>query len=158
MTLLSSDSVLDGRLRYTYCWASHCWRLQIATRQCDNSRRQEDAFTVVGGSLCHFRCTCTVSFVRSIREVTSSSSDPYFGSDGDYRDRIEMEAEAACLVLDYHDRSRGSSCPVGSVGSVDDQWVPAFVIIPIGMADLYFMLWILSVVGSFVKMPTISET
>ena len=29
------------------------------------------------------------------------------------------------------------------------RWVPAFVIIPIGMADLYLMLWVLSVVGKF---------
>jgi hypothetical protein len=28
------------------------------------------------------------------------------------------------------------------------KWVPAFVIIPIGLADLYVMLWVLSVVGS----------
>ena len=29
------------------------------------------------------------------------------------------------------------------------RWVPAFVIIPIGMADLYLMLWVLSIVGKF---------
>ena len=29
------------------------------------------------------------------------------------------------------------------------KWIPAFVIIPIGIADLYAMLWILSVVGKF---------
>jgi hypothetical protein len=29
------------------------------------------------------------------------------------------------------------------------RWVPAFVIIPIGMADLYIMLLVLSVVGKF---------
>jgi RHS repeat-associated protein len=29
------------------------------------------------------------------------------------------------------------------------RWVPAFLIIPIGMADLYLMLWVLSVVGKF---------
>lgn len=33
------------------------------------------------------------------------------------------------------------------------KWVPAFVIIPIGMADLYAMLWILSVVGKFMEGP-----
>jgi hypothetical protein len=29
------------------------------------------------------------------------------------------------------------------------KWIPAFVIIPIGIADLYLMLWVLSVVGKF---------
>ena len=33
------------------------------------------------------------------------------------------------------------------------KWVPAFVIIPIGMADLYVTLWILSVVGNFMERP-----
>lgn len=29
------------------------------------------------------------------------------------------------------------------------KWIPAFVIIPIGIADLYVLLWVLSVVGKF---------
>jgi hypothetical protein len=29
------------------------------------------------------------------------------------------------------------------------RWVPAFAIIPIGMADLYIMLWVLSAVGKY---------
>jgi hypothetical protein len=29
------------------------------------------------------------------------------------------------------------------------KWVPALAIIPIGIADLYLMLWVLSVVGKF---------
>jgi hypothetical protein len=33
------------------------------------------------------------------------------------------------------------------------KWVPAIVIIPIGIADLYAMLAILSVVGKFVERP-----
>jgi hypothetical protein len=37
------------------------------------------------------------------------------------------------------------------------RWVPAFVIIPIGMADLYLMLWVLSVVGKFMGGPKASE-
>lgn len=37
------------------------------------------------------------------------------------------------------------------------RWVPAFVIIPIGMADLYIMLWVLSVVGKFMGGPEASE-
>jgi hypothetical protein len=37
------------------------------------------------------------------------------------------------------------------------RWVPAFVIIPIGMADLYLMLWVLSVVGKFMGGPEASE-
>ncbi len=37
------------------------------------------------------------------------------------------------------------------------KWVPAIVIIPIGIADLYAMLAILSVVGKFVEKPTASE-
>jgi hypothetical protein len=31
------------------------------------------------------------------------------------------------------------------------KWVPALVIIPIGFADLYMMLWVLSVVGKFME-------
>jgi hypothetical protein len=31
------------------------------------------------------------------------------------------------------------------------KWVPALVIIPIGLADLYVMLWVLSVVGKFME-------
>ena len=37
------------------------------------------------------------------------------------------------------------------------RWVPAFLIIPIGMADLYLMLWVLSVVGKFMGGPEASE-
>jgi hypothetical protein len=37
------------------------------------------------------------------------------------------------------------------------KWVPAIVIIPIGIADLYAMLWILSVVGKFMEAPKTSE-
>ena len=37
------------------------------------------------------------------------------------------------------------------------KWVPAIVIIPIGIADLYLMLAILSVVGKFVERPKTSE-
>ena len=33
------------------------------------------------------------------------------------------------------------------------RWVPAFVIIPIGMADLYVMLLIVSMVGKFMGEP-----
>jgi hypothetical protein len=38
------------------------------------------------------------------------------------------------------------------------KWVPAFAIIPIGVADLYIMLWVLSFVGNLVKRSTISKT
>lgn len=31
------------------------------------------------------------------------------------------------------------------------KWVPALLIIPIGFADLYVMLWVLSVVGKFME-------
>lgn len=31
------------------------------------------------------------------------------------------------------------------------QWVPAVVIAPVGMADLYAMLWVLSIVGKFMQ-------
>jgi hypothetical protein len=37
------------------------------------------------------------------------------------------------------------------------KWVPAIVIIPIGIADLYAMLAILSVVGKFVERPKTPE-
>ena len=37
------------------------------------------------------------------------------------------------------------------------RWIPAFVIIPIGMADLYLMLWVLSVVGKFMGGPEASK-
>ena len=37
------------------------------------------------------------------------------------------------------------------------RWVPAFLIIPIGMADLYLMLWVLSAVGKFMEGPEISK-
>jgi hypothetical protein len=37
------------------------------------------------------------------------------------------------------------------------KWVPALVIIPIGVADLYVMLWVLSVVGKFMEGPETSE-
>ena len=33
------------------------------------------------------------------------------------------------------------------------KWIPAIVIAPIGIADLYAMLWVLSVVGKFVEGP-----
>jgi hypothetical protein len=90
-------------------------------RQSNHRRRQEDANAVVGDSLCNFGCPGTADLVRSLREVNSRSSDYDFGSGGDYRNRNEVEAETACVVLDHHDRFCGSSCPVGLVGSVDDQ-------------------------------------
>ena len=31
------------------------------------------------------------------------------------------------------------------------KWIPAIVIVPFGIADLYIMLWVLSVVGKFVQ-------
>jgi len=31
------------------------------------------------------------------------------------------------------------------------KWVPALAIIPIGIADLYLMLWVLSAVGKFIE-------
>jgi hypothetical protein len=37
------------------------------------------------------------------------------------------------------------------------KWVPALAIIPIGIADLYLMLWVLSVVGKFMEGPKASE-
>ena len=37
------------------------------------------------------------------------------------------------------------------------KWVPALAIIPIGIADLYLMLWVLSVVGKFMGGPEASE-
>ena len=33
------------------------------------------------------------------------------------------------------------------------KWIPAVLIAPVGMADLYAMLWILSVVGNFMERP-----
>jgi len=33
------------------------------------------------------------------------------------------------------------------------KWIPAFVLIPIGIADLYAMVWVLSVVGKFMRVP-----
>ncbi|HEY0758716.1 MAG TPA: hypothetical protein VGD59_05600 [Acidisarcina sp.] len=36
------------------------------------------------------------------------------------------------------------------------RWIPAFIIIPFGMADLYLMLWVLSVVGKFMGEPEAS--
>lgn len=37
------------------------------------------------------------------------------------------------------------------------KWVPALAIIPFGIADLFIMLWVLSVVGKFMKGPKASE-
>jgi len=37
------------------------------------------------------------------------------------------------------------------------KWVPALLIIPIGLADLYVMLWVLSVVGKFMEGSGTSE-
>jgi chromate transport protein ChrA len=37
------------------------------------------------------------------------------------------------------------------------KWVPAIVIIPVGIADSYAMLWAISVVGKFMERPRTSE-
>jgi hypothetical protein len=37
------------------------------------------------------------------------------------------------------------------------KWIPAVVIVPVGIADLYAMLWVLSVVGDFVQGPDAPE-
>jgi hypothetical protein len=37
------------------------------------------------------------------------------------------------------------------------KWIPAMVIIPIGITDLYLMLWVLSVVGKFMEGPKTAE-
>jgi hypothetical protein len=34
------------------------------------------------------------------------------------------------------------------------KWIPAFVIIPFGIADSYAMLWVVSVVAKFMEGPT----
>jgi hypothetical protein len=34
------------------------------------------------------------------------------------------------------------------------KWIPALVVIPIAIADVYVMLWIVSVVGNFMGEPT----
>ncbi len=36
------------------------------------------------------------------------------------------------------------------------RWIPAIVIAPFGIADLYVMLWVLSVIGRFVQGPKTS--
>jgi hypothetical protein len=33
------------------------------------------------------------------------------------------------------------------------KWIPALVLIPIGIADLYAMLWVLTAVGKFMRVP-----
>jgi hypothetical protein len=33
------------------------------------------------------------------------------------------------------------------------KWIPAVVVIPVGIADLYAMLWIVSVVAKFMEQP-----
>jgi len=38
------------------------------------------------------------------------------------------------------------------------KWVPAFAIIPLGIADLYVMLAVISVVGKFVERPKTTES
>jgi len=37
------------------------------------------------------------------------------------------------------------------------KWIPAIVIAPFGIADLYAMLWVISVVGKFMEGPKASE-
>jgi len=37
------------------------------------------------------------------------------------------------------------------------KWIPAVVIAPVGMADLFLMLWVISVVGKFVQAPDASQ-
>lgn len=37
------------------------------------------------------------------------------------------------------------------------KWIPAVVIAPVGIADLYAMLWVLSVVGKFMEDPKTAE-
>jgi hypothetical protein len=37
------------------------------------------------------------------------------------------------------------------------KWIPAILIAPIGIADLYAMLWVISVVGKFMEGPTTAE-
>jgi hypothetical protein len=37
------------------------------------------------------------------------------------------------------------------------KWIPAIVIAPFGIADLYLMLWVLSVVGRFMGGPKTGE-
>ena len=37
------------------------------------------------------------------------------------------------------------------------KWIPVLVVIPIGVADLYVMLWVVSVVGKFVGVETSTE-
>ena len=37
------------------------------------------------------------------------------------------------------------------------KWVPALVIIPIGIADLYIMLWVLSIIGKLMERQEVAE-
>jgi hypothetical protein len=38
------------------------------------------------------------------------------------------------------------------------KWIPAIVVIPIGIADLYLILWVVSVVGKFLGEQNAAET
>ena len=38
-----------------------------------------------------------------------------------------------------------------------DKWIPALVVIPIGIADSYAMLWVVSVVGKRMEVPATGE-
>jgi len=37
------------------------------------------------------------------------------------------------------------------------KWVPALAIIPIGIADLYIMLWVLSIIGKLMERQEVAE-
>ena len=37
------------------------------------------------------------------------------------------------------------------------RWIPALVVIPIAIADVYVMFWVVSVVGNYMERPTASE-
>jgi hypothetical protein len=129
------------------------WRLQIATRQSSNSRRQANAFTVVGG-LCVFFGTVLLALFFV-----------YFGRFDLARPSLISVAMVALVIVMRWTLRRhvwfwititilaALHVPLILFVPWTTKWIPAIVIAPIGIADLYAMLWVLSVVGKFVEGP-----
>jgi hypothetical protein len=133
------------------------WRSQSDGKPSSNSRRQANAFTVVGGLSVIFGTLLLAALFD------------HFGSfDLARPSLISVAIVSVAIALRWKLRRHvwfwitmtflaALHLPLILFVPWTTRWIPAVVIAPFGMADLYAMLWVLSVVGKFVGRPKSSE-
>jgi hypothetical protein len=92
----------------------------------------------------------TFCLLRPFWQVGSCASHRFLGFDNHYRCRNEVEAEGLVWFWITIASLAALHVPLILFIPWTTKWIPVLVIIPIGIADLYAMLWVVSVVGKYV--------